>query len=166
MVHANVDIALVLKPIQGVREHDQLVARSRQIACHNSSLRLEALGQMGIGINGQSIGTQGDDLIECAIECRARLLGQSINQIHVDGVKPERAGGLHQGLDRSKGLNTVHGLLHQGLKVLHAKADAVKPQGPQVFESNGIDRSGVDFNGEFGLRGEIELAAQSDHQLV
>ena len=62
-------------------------------------------------------------------------------------------------------LNAVHGLLHFGIKVLHAKTQAVKAQFSQERQTLGVDRARIHFDRVFATGRQREAALEHGHQL-
>jgi hypothetical protein len=66
-----------------------------------------------------------------------RLLGQAVDQVGIDRLEVQRARG-HQVAHALERLHAVHRLLHVGVEVLHAEADAVEAHGRQVRQAFGV----------------------------
>jgi len=97
-----------------------------QFSGQNSALRFETLWQMGIGVQGNTVRTQLIHLLQSAVKRFRRLLGQTINQIDIDRLKSHLAGSSHQRKNLGCRLDSVYCFLHLGVKILNAKAQAVK----------------------------------------
>jgi hypothetical protein len=65
--------------------------RPGQFSPHDAPLRLEALRQVGIGVQRDAVGPQLRHLGQRAREGLGRLLGQAVDQVHVDGIEADRA---------------------------------------------------------------------------
>ena len=165
MVHAHIDIPRHAELLQCEGEQVDFFVAAGQGMRVDAALRLEAFGQMGIGVQGDTIGPQRADLFQCVGKRCRRLMGQAIDQIGVDRSKSGLARRRDQGEDLFGGLNAVYGLLHGGIEVLHAKTDAVEPQLRQVPQTQGIDGAWVHFDGIFALGVKKKMLPQQPHEL-
>jgi len=95
------------------------------------TLGLETLGEVGVSVEGDAVGTQRPHLLDRAREALRRLLGQAVDEVGVDGRVAQLAGALHQSLDHPERLDPVHRILHIGVEVLHADAHAVEAEAPE-----------------------------------
>jgi hypothetical protein len=93
---------------------------------------------VGIGVEGDAVGAQFADLLHRAGEARGRLLGQAVDQVGVDRAVAQRAGASHQLAHHLERLLTVHGLLHVGIEVLDAEAQAVEAEAAEVRSRSGV----------------------------
>ena len=71
---------------------------------------------------------------------------------------------LDQGKYLLRGLHPVHGLLHQRVKILHPKAQAIETQLRQVLQALGIHGARVHFDGILAPWCKAEMAPQHDHE--
>ena len=165
MVHAHVHITRAHQHLQCMRQHRHLGAAVGQLVHVDAALRLEALGQMRVGVQGNAVRPQPYHLLQCALHRRQTLPGQAVNQIDVDRLQPPRPRRVHQVKHLLGGLDAVHRCLHIRVKVLHAKAQAVKAQIGQGLQPRHAHRARVDFNRDFGFGGQAEVGAQQRHQL-
>ena len=165
VVHADVDIARIGQGVERAREHGHLGRTCRQLLRVNAALRLEAFGQMRIGIQGNAIWPQTLDLLQRAVKGLRRLQGQAIDQIDVDRLKTQAARRLHQSKHLLCRLDAVHGFLHGGVKVLHAKTQAVETQLGQNGQAAFVHGARVHLNGVFTARHEFKVRAQQGHEL-
>ena len=166
MVHAHIHIAGFFKCGQRARQHRQLGVRIGQLGGDDPALRLEALGQMRIGIQRNAVRAQFVDLGERAVKRLGRLLRQAVNQVDIDRLEPQLARRRHQGKDLLGRLDPVHCLLHHGVKVLHAKAQPVKAQFGQRSQPPGVNGARIDFNRVFAAGRKREAAPEHGHQLA
>ncbi len=113
---------------------------------------------MRIGIERNAIGPQFIDLGQSAIKGLGRLPRQAINQINVDGFKADLASRRHQGKHLRCWLNSVHCFLHRGVKVLHAKTQAVETQLSQKGQAFFVHGARVYLYRIFTTRCQAETA--------
>ena len=119
---------------------------------------------MCIGVQCNSVRADGDNLFECSFKGAWGLLGQAVNQIQIDRFKPKTATRLHQLGDLLNRLNAVHSLLHTFVKVLNAKANAVKSRGSQKPKSLRRHSPWIDLDGALTPRRKLKSPLQSLHQ--
>ena len=132
----------------------------------NASLRFEARRQIGVGVQGNSVGAQLVHLCQSAIKGFGGLQRQAINQVHIDRFKTQTPCRRDQLKDLFCRLHTVHRFLNGGVKVLNAKAQSVEPQLGQHRQTFFIYRARVDFDGIFATRDKFEVLSQHRHQLA
>lgn len=164
VVHAHVVVAGGIKGGQCAREHGNFACGAGQFDDVDAALGLEALGQVGVGVQGDAVGAQFGHLGQGAVERGGGLPRQSVDQVDVDGVKADAARGLYQGKYLLGGLDAVYGLLHVGVEVLHAQADAVEAQIAQGLQARGADGARVHFDGVFAIWRKAEAAPQQGHE--
>ena len=82
--------------------------------------------KVGVVIERDAVGGELEHLVDRLLERAAVLLGQAVDEVHVDGLEAVFAGGLHRGLRHLEGLDAVHGLLDVGVEVLDAEGHAVE----------------------------------------
>ncbi len=131
MVHPDVDVAAGDEARHRAAEHGDACRGIRQLRRGDAPLRLEALGQVGVGVEGNAIGPESADLRDGAREALRGLLGKAVDQVGVDRREAERARAFDEIAHALVGLHAVHGLLDGGIEVLHAEADAVEALGAQ-----------------------------------
>ena len=91
---------------------------------------------------------------------------QAINQINVDGFKADLASRRHQGKNLRCWLNSVHCFLHFGVKVLHAKTQAIETQLKQKGQAFFVHGSGVYLYRILTTRCQAEAAFEHGHELA
>ena len=91
---------------------------------------------------------------------------KAVNQIDIDGLKPPIAGSLNQCKDLLCRLHAVHGSLHGRVKVLHAKAQAVKAHAGQGVDACNVHRAGVDLDRQLGTCCQLEMLLEQAHELA
>ena len=166
MVHAHIHIARAHEGINRARQHIELVLPHGQIRRLNAALRLEALGQMRIGVERNTVRAQRIDLLQRACKRCGRLFGQAVDQIDVDGDKAQFTRFFNQCKNLLGRLFTVHRLLHIGVKVLHAKAQAVEAHFLECQQTLVAHGARVHFNGIFARWVQLEMLTHQRHQLA
>ncbi|MNX08590.1 hypothetical protein D3C86_382930 [compost metagenome] len=166
VVHADVDVAGLGERRNRAPEHAHARGRVGQLVGRDAPLRLEALRQVGVGIQRDAVGPQFADLRERALERGVVLARQAVDQIDVDRFETQRARRVHEREDLRRRLDAVHGLLHGGVEVLHAEAQAVEAERGQRREALRIDRARIDLDRLLAARHEGERAAQQGHQFA
>ena len=101
---------------------------------------------MGIRVQRNAVGPQLHDLRQRAIKRLRRLARQAVDQIDIDGIKPQRTRRFHQSKDLFSRLHAVHCFLHFCVEILHTKAQPVEPQLCQQRQPACIDGARVHFN--------------------
>ena len=142
------------------------VVAGGQVVRVDAALRLESLGQMSVGVQGDAVGAQGANLLQRARKRICILVRQAVNQIGIDRGKARLARGLHQGKNLFNRLHAVYGLLHRRIKVLYTKADAVEAQLLQMAQALGIHGTRINLDGIFALRVENKKGLQHVHELL
>ena len=166
VVHADVVVARGLERRQRARQHRHLVGCTRQVDGDDAPLRLEALGQVRVGVQRDAVGPQLGHLGQRAVEGFGRLLGQAVDQVDVDRLEADLARRGDQGKHLLGRLDAVHRLLHDGVEILHAERQAVEAQLRQVAQPLGRHGARVDLDGVFAPRHQAEVAPQHGHQLA
>ena len=69
-------------------------------------------------------------------------------------------------LDHLERLDAADGLLHMRVEVLHAEADAIEARAGKREREIAVDVARIEFDRDFGVRGEIEMAAQGIGQFA
>ncbi len=100
----------------------------------------------------------------CVGESGGSLIGQTVNQIDIDAVEPERAGGGDQVARHLVGLHAMDGLLHERIEILHAHAQAIETETAKSFEMRGGGDARVDFDADFGVGRKGEALARESRK--
>ena len=66
---------------------------------------------MGIAEEGDAVRGEFQDLVYCVSEGFGGLVGEAVDEVDVDAVEAEVAGGLDQGAREFVGLDTIDGFL-------------------------------------------------------
>ena len=127
-------------------------------------MRLEALRQVGVGVERDAVGPQLGHLGQCAVEGFGRLLGQAVNEVDIDRFEADAPRGGHQGEHLLGRLHPVHRLLHGGVEILHAEAEAVEAEPGQRLQPGFVDGAGIDLDRVFTAGHQAEVAPQHGHQ--
>ena len=109
---------------------------------------------MRVAEHGHAVGRERQHLVHGALESLGGLMGQSVDQVHVDAGKAQVARRLDQIARHLEGLNAVDGLLHFGIEVLNAQAQAIEAQALQAFQMLLGGDARVDFDADFGIGSE------------
>ena len=160
VVHADVAVTGLVELLDGQLHHGHAHGLVGQVFAVDEALGLEALGQVGIAVDGHAARAQGGDAVQRMGQRLQRLLGQAVDEVDVDGLEVERAGMLHQAHEHLFGLDAVDGNLDRRIEILHAQADAVEPHAPDVGESGVVHRAGVDLDGTLGLGLQADLGVE------
>ena len=131
----------------------------------NAALRLEVVRQMSVVVERDAIGRELKHLVDRFREGGARLLRQPVDEVHVDGFEPVRAGRVDRGLRLFEGLDAVDRLLHVGIEVLNAAGHAVETEFAELLHFFGGAGARVDFDREFAARGEREALRERFHHV-
>src|SRR6185369_9700207 len=94
VVHADIAITSGSEFLDAETKQLQARCRIRQVGRNDLPLRLEALRQVRIGIAGDAVGTERDDLVERAREFLWRLLRQSVDQVDAGRTEGALARGV------------------------------------------------------------------------
>ena len=165
MIHPDVAVAVCSEVANGIKHDVHLFRRSRKIRGKNAPLGLEVIRQMRVVIKRNAIRAQFDHLINRLFKGCPRLLRQSVNQVHIDGMETVFTRFFHHGLHHVKRLNAVHGLLHVRIEVLHAETHAVKTRlfkGLHLVLGTGPR---IDFDRKLTVRREGEPLLKAFHQV-
>ena len=84
------------------------------------------------------------------------LVGQAVDQVDIDAVEAQRASLGDQIAGHLVGLDAMDGLLHFGIEILNAQAQAIEAQAAQAFQVLRAGDARIDFDADFGVGGEGE----------
>ena len=99
-----------------------------------------------------------------AVKRLGRLLRQTVDQIDIDRLKAEAAGGIDQLKDLIGWLDAVNRFLNSRVKVLHAKAQAVKAHAGECVNARHVHRARVNLDRQFGARRQLKMLLQQADQ--
>ena len=102
--------------------------------CGQRALLLAKPGHVRIAEHGHAIGSEREDLIDGVRETLGGLVGQAVDQVHVDALEAKLARLGDQFGGHFQRLHAIHRLLHLGIEILNAHAQAVEAQPAQRFQ--------------------------------
>ena len=126
VIHADVAVAVLREPRDGVHHDIDLFQRGGQIGIENAALRRENMRQVRIVVKRNTVRRQFQYLVKRFFKALAALLGKPVDQVHVNGMKARFARSKHRIARHLKRLDAVNGFLHVGVKVLNTATHAVK----------------------------------------
>src|SRR5882762_3229287 len=103
---------------------------------------------VSIAEEGDTIGSEFQDLIHGVRETVGGLKGQAVDEVDVDAVKTKIARGEEQVARHFERLNTVDGFLHVGVKILDAHAEAVEAEFAESFQMLARSHARVDLDAD------------------
>lgn len=115
-------------------------------------------GDVCVAVDCETVWVEREDFIECLFESFDGLVGQSVDEVDVDGLESCIAQPFYGLLGHVHGLNAVYGLLDNRVIVLDADRGAVEAgfvEGLHVIEG---EAAWVDFDSGFVSFGEVEVA--------
>ena len=157
VVHTHIHITRCRQGRQRARQHGHLVCRAGQLHGIDAPLRLKARGQMRIGVQRNTVRPQARHLLQGTVKGLRALLRQTVYQIHIHRLHPLGARCCDQTEHLAGVLHPMHGFLYGGVKVLHAKTQAIKAHGGNGSDTCRIHRARIDFDGNLGAFGEAEI---------
>lgn len=168
MIHADIDIAGVVQAADAQRQHVELGVGAGQVVFVDAALRLEQVRQVRVMVDGDAVGIGFDDLRQRPVDRHHRLLRQPVDEVDADGAEARLARGADRRQRLFLRLDAVDRLLHVGVEILHAEADAVEPLPAQGVDALGRDAARIDFDRVLALLvvGQPEPAADVLHQVV
>src|SRR5258708_1341282 len=119
VVHANVEIAGLEKLEQAHAEDLKFFHAFREVRGEGALLLLQPR-HVRVAEEGNAIRGESKNLIHGVSKSVRGLVGKAVNQIDVDAIKAEFAGGEEQVSRHFVRLNAMHRLLHIGMEVLNA----------------------------------------------
>ena len=167
MVHADVLVAGLAELVDRQSQQVQLGFRRRQVFGVDPVLGLEQVGQVGVAVDRQPVRTRFQGDVQGAREALQGLLGQAVDQVHVDRAEAVFAAGLDDAQGLLHALDAVHRLLHHRIEILHAQAGAVEAGLAQLAHFGRGDEARIQLDRAVHLRaaGEGEVPAQHVHHL-
>ena len=116
----------------------------------------------------QPVRAGADDFFKRAPETLDCLVGKPVDEVHADGTETELARLLEHRERLGLALDAVHRLLHHGLEILHAHAQAVETEPAQQRERFGTHLARIDLEAVFALVvvAQPEMLARDVHQLL
>src|SRR5207245_2344905 len=133
VVHSDIQIPGVEKFFQAGAENVELGHAFGEMG-RKGALLLAEPRNVSIAEHGDTVGIESDDLVHGVGKTLGGLIGQSIDEVHVDAVEAQGARRGDEVAGHLEGLDAVDGRLHLGMKVLNAHAQAVEAEPPQRLE--------------------------------
>ena len=159
MVHADEDVAFTAQPLHDLLEHVELgVAVGHGIGV-DAALGFEDVRQVGVVVNCQPVGGEGEHFIQRLLHGGGGLVRQAVNQIDAHGLEAGFAGGIDHHTGFFFALDAVYGLLHLLVEILNAHAHAVEAERAEKQHGFAAYFARVDFDGVFALRHQGEVLA-------
>ena len=112
---------------------------------------------MRVTENGEAVRLHGEDDVERFVERFRGLEGKPVNQVEVDGAVAQFAHPIHGLLGHLARLDAVNGLLHLGVKILHAHRGAVEADLAQRHQVFAGEPARVHFHTGFHVRRKGEV---------
>ena len=156
MVHADVQVASFEELEQAGAENLEFLHAFWKV-CGEGPLLLLEPGHVRVAEEGDAIGREFENLVHGVGEAVRRLVGQAVDQIDIDAVEAELAGGEEQIAGHFERLNAMDGFLHIGVKILDAHAKAIEAELAESFEMFEGGDARVDLDANFGIRREMEI---------
>ena len=125
VVHADIQVSGFHKCQQAAAENLKLLHALGQVR-HKRALLLFQPRHVCIAEHGDAVRREPYDLLHRVLETLGGLVGQAVDQVHVDAVESQFARVGDQVARHFIGLNPVHRFLHLGLEVLNAHAQPVE----------------------------------------
>ena len=120
---------------------------------------------MGVAEEGDAVRAKSDDLINGVGEAFGRLVRQAIDQVDVNAVKAKLACGDEQIAGHFEWLDAVNRLLHFGMEILDAHAEAIEAQLAKRFEVRSRRDTGIDFDADFAVWRKVETLARKSEEV-
>ena len=152
VVHADVDVAGAVEEVDGARHDRKLLRGARQVDVEDAPLRLEALRQVGVAVEGDAVGAKLQHALHRVGEARHALFRQAVDQVDVERLEAARARGRDHVARHLVGLDAVHRALHRRVEVLHAEARAVETEFREEADGLRRARARVDLDRVFAVR--------------
>src|SRR5467141_4570472 len=165
VVHTNVEIAGFEKLEQAHAEDLKFFHAFRKVRGKGALLLLQPR-HVRIAEEGNAIRGESKNLIHGVGKCVCRLVGKAVNQIDVDAIEAEFAGGEEQVARHFVGLNAMHRLLHIGMEVLNAHAQTVEAELAQGFEMLAGGYARVDLYAYFTVGVEMKVLFGECEQIL
>src|SRR5258708_31925821 len=165
VVHADVEIAGVEKLEQAHAEDFKFLHTFREMRGEGALLLLQPR-HVRVAEEGDAIGSESKNLIHGVGKSVRRLVGKAVNQIYVDAIEAEFAGGEEQVARHFVRLNAVHCLLHIGVEVLNAHAETIEAKLAQSFETLTGGYARVDLDAYLTVGVGLEMLFRAHEQVL
>src|SRR6266478_470833 len=165
VVHADVEIAGLEKLEKAHAEDLKFFHAFREVRREGALLLLQPR-HVRVTEEGNTIRGESKNLIHGVSKSVSGLVGKAVNQIDVDAIKAEFAGGEEQVARHFVRLNAMHCLLHIGMEVLNAHAKTVEAELAQSFEMLAGGYARVDLYAYFTVGVEMETLFGECEQIL
>jgi len=147
VIHTDKGVAGILEDAPGTDEHGQLFFRAGQGHIRYLPLNFEARRQMGVVVQGNSLGPKVCNLLDGAGQTGFRLPGEAVNQIGVNGFETEIPRPAHGLTNHFIGLDPIDRLLHTQVQVLNSEADAIEAQATKQPQTSLVHGAWINLDG-------------------
>lgn len=161
VVHPDEDVAALSQGLDAILQHIEFFFAAGNDIGVDTALRFEDMRQVGVVVEGEAVGVEGQDRVDGGFDAFGVLMRQAVNQIDTDGFEPCFAGSIDDFFGFFVTLDTVDGCLHFRVEVLNADAHAVETEFTQFEDGIAADFARVDFDGVFAVGNQLEVFA--DH---
>src|SRR6267378_5559045 len=165
VVHANVEIAGLEKLEQAHAEDLKFFHAFREMRGEGALLLLQPR-HVRVAKEGNAIRSESKNLIHGVGKSVCRLVGKAVNQVDIDAIEAELAGGEEQVARHFVRLNAMHRLLHIGVEVLNAHAETVEAELAQSFEMLAGGHARVDLYAYFTVGVKMKVLFGECEQIL
>ena len=155
MVHPDVDVPRLREALDPRDEDRELLRPLRQVR-REDPLRLLQPRDVGVGVHREPVGAEREDLVDAVGEPLERLAREAVDQVEVQRLVAELAGGVDERLRHLEGLDAVDELLDLRVEVLHPHRDPVPAVAAEDGEVLGRRHPRVDLDRDLGARCRAE----------
>ena len=165
VVHADVKVARAEKAFETSAKDAEFFHSFRQVRFERALLLLQP-GHVRVAEHGDAIGRERQSLVNRVLETFRGLVGQAVDQIHVEALETEFARGDDQIARHFVGLHAMNRFLHLGLKILDAHAQAVEAEAAQRFQMRAIGDAWVNFDADLRIGRERKTLARVAEKIL
>jgi len=122
-------------------------------------------GYVGVTEKSDAVGSEFEDLIDGVGESFCGLVGEAVDEVDVDAIEAEIAGGLDEIAGELERLDAMNCFLNERMKILDAHAEAVETELAESFEMLAAGDAGIDFDADFSVGRESEMFAREAVQI-
>src|SRR5271156_2504610 len=164
VVHANIEVARAEETLEAGAEDAEFFHSFGQVRFERALLLFQP-GHVGVAEHGDAIGRERQSFINRVLETFRGLVGQAVDQIHVEAFETELARGGDQIARHFVGLHAMNRFLHLGLEILDAHAQAVEAEAAQGFQMGAIGDARVNLDADLRVWREGESLARVAEQI-
>src|SRR6267142_4689381 len=121
---------------------------------------------MRVAEKGYAVRREANDLIHVVSKRAGGLIGKAVNQIDVDAVEAEIAGGEKQVARQFVRLNAVDRLLDICLEILNAHAETIEAQLAKSFKMCARSHAGVNLDANLTAGIEMKMLFRESEQIL